>query len=177
MESIKKARWISLIIGILLIVNGIIFMANPIETVIALVTVIAISLIAIGVLRVIRYFTDNMFKSGIFLVGGVLDIILGIMIIANQPMSIAPFTIFIGFWELFSGVVEIAVSIDLKQMNIPRWWLGVIAGIFGIILGFMLIRNMAFSSVYISFLVGIYMIVFGGTFISTFFSLGKLKNR
>lgn len=177
MASVKRARWISLIIGILLIVNGVIFIANPIESVITLVNVIAIFLMMVGILRIIRYFTDDMFKSGVFLVGGVLDIILGIIIISNQPVSVAAFTTFIGFWQLFSGVSEIAISIDLKRFNMPRWWLGILTGIFGIILGFMLIKDTVFSSVYISLLVGIYMIAFGITFISTFFGLGRFMRR
>lgn len=178
MDSVKRARWISLIIGILLIINGIIFIANPIESVITLVNVIAVSLIAIGVLRVIRYFTNDMFKSGVFLVGGILDVILGILIVSNQSVSVVTFTTFIGFWQLFSGVSEIVVSIDVKRLGLPRWWLGLISGILGIILGFMLIRNLVFTSVYISMVVGIYMLVFGITFISTFFGLNKfIRNR
>ena len=142
-----------------------------------MVNVIAIFLIAIGVLRVIRYFTDDMFKTGIFLVGGILDIILGIIVISNQPVSVAAFTTFIGFWQLFSGVSEIVISIDLKRFEMPRWWLGLIAGAFGIILGYMLIQDTVLSSIYISLLVGIYMIVFGVTFISTFFGLSKYIRR
>lgn len=173
MINIKRASWLSLLIGILLTISGVIFIMNPIESVIALVNLIAVFLIIIGILRIIRYFTDNMFKTGLFLVGGVLDIILGVLIISNQPMSVVTFTTFIGFWQLFTGVSEIAISIDLKRLGLPRWWLGIIAGIFGLILGFLLIRNTMFSSIYISLVVGIYMIALGITFVSTFFSLRR----
>lgn len=170
MNSLKNAKWISLLIGILLIISGIIFFSRPIASLMSLVNILSIILIIIGVLRIIRYFTDRMFKSGAFLVGGILDILLGILIMYNQPFSVVAFTTFLGFWQIISGVSEIAISIDLKKFNLPRWWLGIISGILGIIIGFMFINNPASSSIYIA----VYLIFYGITFISTFFTLSNL---
>lgn len=170
MNSLKNAKWISLMIGVLLILSGVIFFSRPIESLLSLVNIISFIFIMVGVLRIIRYFTDRIFKSGAFLVGGILDILLGILIIYNQPFSIIAFTTFLGFWQIVSGVSEIAISIDLKKFNLPRWWLGIISGILGIIIGFIFINNPASSSIYISF----YLLVYGITFISTFFTLSNL---
>ncbi len=170
MNSLKQAKWISLLMGILLIINGFIFFTRPLDSLISLVNILSIILIAVGVLRIIRYFTDKIFKTGSFLIGGILDILLGILIIINQPFSIIAFTTFLGFWQIVSGVSEIAISIDLKRFNFPRWWLGLILGILGIIIGFMFINNPASPSIYI----GVYLIFYGITFISTFFGISKL---
>lgn len=173
MERLNSARWISLVIGILLIITGITFFKYPIESLMSISLLLAIMFIAIGVLRLIRYFTDDMFKTGSFLVISILDIILGLLIIFSQPLSALTLGMILAIWIMFTGVTEIAVSLDLKRFEVPRWWLGLISGIIGVILGFMMIRNPALSSIYI----GMYVILYGITFISVFFGLTSLKNK
>ena len=170
-EGLKKARWISLIIGILLIITGVIFFTNPVGSLISLAYLIACMFIATGILRVIRYFTGSIFRSGSFLILSILDILLGIAMLYTQPFTAITLAMFLGFWEMFTGVSEIAISIDLKQIEMPRWWLGILSGILGIILGVMIIKTPALSSLFIA----IYAIIYGLTFVSTFFALRKFK--
>ncbi|RVU55033.1 HdeD family acid-resistance protein [Anaerosphaera multitolerans] len=173
MKNLKNAKWISLIMGALLILGGIIFLSNPLSSLLSLVYVIAAVFIATGILRILRYFTDSMFKTGSFLILGILDVILGIAMVYSQPLSAITLSIFLGFWEIVSGVSEIAISIDLKKSGFPRWWLGLALGILGVILGIMFINNPALPIIYI----GIYMVMYGVTFISTFFGLLALERK
>lgn len=170
-EGLKKARCISLIICTLLIITGVIFFTNPVGSLISLAYLIACMFIATGILRVIRYFTGSIFRSGSFLILSILDILLGIAMLYTQPFTAITLAMFLGFWEMFTGVSEIAISIDLKQIEMPRWWLGIISGILGIILGVMIIKTPALSSLFIA----IYAIIYGLTFVSTFFALRKFK--
>lgn len=171
MKNLNVAKWLSLIAGILLIITGFILFINPIETTLALVQTISIIFILMGIVKVIRFFTDEIFKSGMFLIGGILDVILGVMMIYNRPASTVAFIWLIGFWQLFQGVNELVLSIDIKRLGFKRWWLGIIAGIIGIIFGFMLINDLMLSTIYISVSLGVSMFMFGATFISTFFSI------
>lgn len=171
MKNLNLAKWLSLLLAILFIVTGVVFLFNPIETTLAVVNTLAMIVILIGILKVVRFFSDEFFSTGVFLVGGILDIILGALMLYSQPVSVKTFTIIIGFWELFHGINELAVSIDLKKFKVKGWWLGILAGILGIVFGFMLINDIFLSSVYITITIAIYMFIMGITFISTFLSI------
>ena len=177
MGNLNLSKWLSLIIGILLIITGFILFVNPIETTLALVQVISILLIIMGIVRIVRFFSNEIFKSGMFLIGGILDIVLGIIMIYNRPATTIAFLWLIGFWQIFHGINELVLSIDIKQLGFKRWWLGILAGIIGIIFGFMLINNLMLSTVYVSVSIGISMFMFGVTFISTFFSISDKQKR
>lgn len=149
--------------------GGIIFYKYPLDSLLSLAYFIGMLFVVVGILRVIRYFSDYMFKSGSFLILGILDILMGIIMLYTQPFTALTLAMFFGFWEVFSGLSEIVTSIDLKQVGLPRWWIGVLGGVLGILLGIMLIKNPALSSIYL----GIYAFLYGLTFISTFFALSQ----
>lgn len=175
MKKLNITRWLSLIIGILLIVSGGLSLLMPLTTTVSILQFISFMLIAIGLLKIFRYFSNEMFRVGSFLIAGIVDILVGILMFRNIAASMDVFRILIGFWILLVGITEIATSIDLKHMELKRWWLGFISGGLGIILGFALITNVAYFVVYMSIMFSMYMIILGINFISTFSSLTKLK--
>lgn len=177
MRKANVARWLSLIIGILFIISGIINFLNPVLTTVSLVQFIAIMLMATGLLRVIRFFSNDLFRVGSFLMAGILDLILGFLMIKNMTVSVLTFTVLVGFWVLGNGIAEIASSIDLKMIGLNRWWLGLISGIIGVIFGFFLITNQGLSTIYISTMFSVFVIILGVNFISTFMALTKLKRK
>lgn len=175
MKGINVARWLSLIVGILLVISGVVHLLNPIESTIALIQLFSMILITIGVLRIIRYFSSDIFRTGAFLIGGGLDIVLGIIMFKNLETSALAFTSLIGFWVLFNGIIEIAAAIDFKHLEVKRWWLTLITGILGIVFGFLLINSQLLSAIYLTSLVAMYLFISGISFISTFFALSKFR--
>ena len=85
-RSLNITRWISLSLGILLIILGFMFFSNPMESLITLSIWIALMFILTGILRTIRYFTDDMFHTGAFLITSILDILLGVLMIAKEHL-------------------------------------------------------------------------------------------
>lgn len=175
MRGISFTRWLSLFIGILLIIGGGLHLFNPIEGTIAVVKLFSIILILIGIIRIIRYFSSYVFKTGSFLIGGILDIVLGTIMYRNLETSALAFGILIGFWILFNGIIEIAAAIDFKKLDIKRWWLALITGIIGVVFGFLLINNPLFSAIYLNTIIALYLFISGISFISTFFVLSKFR--
>lgn len=172
-RSLNITRWISLSLGILLIILGFMFFSNPMESLITLSIWIALMFILTGILRTIRYFTDDMFHTGAFLITSILDILLGVLMIANNPLTALALGTFVSFWVMFSSIAEIAVSLDLRKVGIPTWWLGVLTGILGIVIGIKIVGNPLLSSIYIGF----YVVLYGITFISTFFGMTFLMKK
>lgn len=171
MTNLSIARWLSLILGILMIISSVINILNPIESTVAFVRVFSIILVGMGILRLIRYFSSNFFRTGSFLIGAILDIGLGIIMYLNLETSILAFVSLIGFWVLFNAMVEIAIAIDLKQINFKRWWLSLLAGIIGLAFGILLIGNLGLAAIYFVSMISAYLLINGITFISLFFGL------
>ncbi len=171
MKNIKTARILSLILGILLIVAGFLALINPIDTSLALISWVGILLLITGLIRTIRYFTNDLFRSGVFLVGAILDIILGIYMVGNNVTSLKALTMVIGFWELFGGIASIAASIDFKRFSVQRWWMGLISGALSIVFGYMLITDLHLGLVYISVLLALHLFMNGLVYISTSLAL------
>ncbi|WP_101773402.1 HdeD family acid-resistance protein [Peptostreptococcus faecalis] len=173
-DNLNYARWMSLLMGILLICSGIIFYMYPITSLVSMAYMIACIFIVVGAVRIVRYFTHTTFRTGAFLVQGILEIILGILMLYTQGITVITLAMFLGFWEIFSGTSEIANSFDLKKNEFKGWWLGIISGLIGISLGFMLIGDPALSSI----LIGMYALIYGFTYILSFFNISYiLKNK
>lgn len=175
MRGLNVAKWISLIVGILLIIGSVLNVLDPISANFSLVKTLSFLLIGIGILRVVRYFSDSIFNSGAFLVGGILDIILGVIMLNNLQVSVLAVQHLVSFWILFNGIAEIAVSIDLRKVGLKRWWTALLSGILGIVLGYLLITTDGLSTLYVSMMVSIYMFTLGLTFISTFFAISRFR--
>jgi len=69
------------------------------------------------------------------LLRGLLALALGIFILARPLDSIASFALVIAIWALFSGIVQIVHSFDLRTLY-QQWWIlllsGLVSAIFGV---------------------------------------------
>ncbi len=119
-RGLKGIKWMSLAIGVLLIITGVIFYMNPMETLVSLSYWLVAIFIATGIMRIVRYFVSDIFKHGSFLIIGIVEVLLGVLMIYTQPITALTLAVFIGFWQLFTGVSEIATSLDLKNLDFPR---------------------------------------------------------
>lgn len=173
MKNNVLVRVLSLFIGICFIITGVNFVMSPIEATYTIINWLGILLILVGVLKIIRYTQHDVFRTGGFLVSSILDIVLGVFIMGHNVTSIKAFTMLLGFWQLFSGISLIAASIDMKKLRFPRWWLGIITGAFGTIFGYLLLKDNVIASIYVSLVVGINLIIYGLTYISTFLGIKK----
>jgi len=177
MRELNITRWLSLIIGILLLVSGGLSLLNPVAVTVTIVQFISLMLIAIGLLKLFRYFSNSLFKSVSFLISGIIDVVVGFLMLKNLTVSIGVFRLLVGFWILLGGITEIATAIDLKNMQLKRWWLGIISGILGLVIGFAIVANVEYFVIYTSIFLSFYMLVLGINFISTFIGLTNLKNN
>lgn len=175
-KSLDKVKWLSLIAGILLIVVAFVNMMYPEEFTLELVKFLGIALVALGIIRVVRYFNKSVFSTGSFLVGGIVDIILGFLILKYKVTSLKVLFLLLGFWVLSNGVFQIAISIDFKKIGVKGWWLDLLSGILGIIVGIMLLGNFDLSMLYVTLLISGYALLLGISFIFTFFGIGKFNN-
>lgn len=170
-----KNWWIFLIYGILAIIFGIIALDNPIATLDVLILYFGILLIAGGFFQSIGAIIHSKTKSWFFLLfEGILNILLGILIISFPLLAMEMFVLFVGIWMFINGFSQLVTVFGVKH-GIPHKGLIIINGILGVILGFVLIINPFAGTFALSYLVGWSAILLGIFMIVRSISFQKSK--
>src|SRR5690606_13872362 len=100
-----------LLSGILLIVVGVLFLRAPVDAVLAMTLLLACLLLAGGAFRIIAAFLYRFASWGWEVLGGVIDLFLGLLIWTLWPASaLWTIGIFLGVALIFHGVNWIALG-------------------------------------------------------------------
>ena len=172
--STIKHWWLFLILGILLLAGGIWIIFTPATGYVALVVLFVVLLLVSGIFQIIFSISNQKELSGWgwYLAGGILEFLIGIFLWSRPDIAIGVLTVVVGLWILFRGVSIIAISTDLKGMDVKGWGWLMALGILMAILSFMMILNIRFGAKTVVFFTGFAMIFMGVAY--TMFSL-KLK--
>ena len=76
----------------------------------------------------------------------------------------------IAFWALFTGLMEIIFAIA-QWKQIPDAWLILLNGVFSLVLGILIMVNVAAGAVLIVTIIAVYLVIFGALLIAMGFSL------
>jgi uncharacterized membrane protein HdeD (DUF308 family) len=76
----------------------------------------------------------------------------------------------IAFWALFTGLMEIIFAIG-QWKHIPDAWLILLNGVVSVVLGTLIMVNVAAGAVLIVMMIAIYLVIFGVLLIAMGFSL------
>ena len=107
------SRALSAIVGVLSLLAGLVCLRRPGESLLALVIVLGFYLIIGGVIRFVRAFAE--LEDRALLLGlAILDIILGILILALPKLSLVTLAILFAISLLARGVFSIVVAFKLR---------------------------------------------------------------
>lgn len=152
-----KNIW-TLIFGILMILGGIYALFNPLSALIAVALYLGIIFIAMGIGYLSTY---RMVKSGSILALGIIDILVGILFVMNLGITAATLPFILALWALFAGIIQIMLSIQFKNENIPTWSWRMGTGILGIVFGLLMLIYPMLGALAITALIGASLIIFG----------------
>jgi len=113
-----RGFWLSLIVGILYAIAGIIVIFNPIEAVLTLTWLFGFMLIFEGIANIIAAFVNKTGRSLAWLLAldGVITLILGILIFGQWPQSaIWLIGLYVGISILMSGLSLLVVAISTRR--------------------------------------------------------------
>ncbi|MFV0468807.1 MAG: HdeD family acid-resistance protein [Dysgonomonas sp.] len=176
-----KYWWISLLIGILSIALGILCISRPIAMLETLAFLFAFGFFFSGLVEIIFAISNRKVIDswGWSLVSGIIDLLLGIVLLAMPPVLIVGvFGFFIGFWVLFHSIWGIGIACELQRYQVKNWGWLLATAILGILLSFVFILSPIFAAG--SFVLAILCIAFFiyGIFrIWLAFELKSLKNN
>jgi uncharacterized membrane protein HdeD (DUF308 family) len=108
---------LSLLIGLLYLINGYFIVDSPVNSTLALTLLLAAMLIFVGVLRIITALVLRFHHWGWPLLNGIVSLLLGLMIYKQWPASgLWVIGLFIGIELIFNGWSWVMLAIGLRAL-------------------------------------------------------------
>ena len=167
--TVKAAReirhwWLYMLCGILCVAAGITVFAFPVGSYMTLGLIFGFLMLIVGVLQLIVAASSGNFFAmrGYLIVGGILDIILGLFLCINPSVTMLLMPILLGIWMLYHSFIIMALGGDMATFNVSgSGWVvagGVLLMLFSI---FILVNPMSAGVTAIVVLTGLGLIIFG----------------
>ena len=117
MDYAVKNWWLSLLVGLLYIIVAIYLMFAPLASYVALSILFSVSMFVSGLFEIAFALANKKGISswGWYLAGGIIDLILGIFLMASPGLSMEVLPFVLAFWLMFRGFSATGYSMDLKR--------------------------------------------------------------
>lgn len=133
--------WIFLLRGILFILVGIYMICSPATGYAAIGVFFGLTILLTGIAELLRVTSDkNSGDRGWHICWGIIDILLGIVLLSHLATSVAIVRIIVGLWFLLRGITLISFA------RLAKTWVITLGGIITAIFGLMIIFNASFGS-------------------------------
>lgn len=168
-SRIIKKWWLLLIAGILCIVAGICVFAFPIESYVTLAVLFGILMLLTGAAQLIISSTSGnyLMMKGYFIVGGVLDVILGIFLCVYPGVSLFVLPILMGLWMMYHSFIIISFGADMDTFRLSGGGMFTVFGILLLMLSvFVLVDPFSVGVATVLFVAGVGLILLGLLFCS-----------
>lgn len=114
---------------------------------------------------------------GWYIVGGIIDVILGIYLIAYPMVSMEVIPFIIAFWLMFRGFSSTGYSIDLKRYGTRDWGWYMAFGILAIICSLLILWQPAIGALYAVYMISFTFLIIGLFRVMLSFELKNLHKR
>jgi len=162
LKTLLNNWWIIALKGALLIIFGILAFMNPGATFTILLTWFAAFLFIDGIFSLVSVLRNwkQQEDKWLFVLEGVLNIVLGLLIFRN-PGAYTLFTVLLmAFWSIFSGVSRIALAIQLRKEIEGEGWLA-LSGVLSILFGVIIIAQPGIGVTTFIYMIAIFAILIG----------------
>lgn len=171
-----KNWWVSLLLGLLYIALGIWILNTPLKSFVSLSLLFSIFIIASGLFWTIFAFSiaKDLSGWGWFLAGGLLELLIGMLLIFYPAITLTILALFIGFWLLLVGIIGIGNALHYKSFGGKNWGWPLAFGIATVVFSLLLLANPIFAGISIVFMTSFSLISWGVFRIIFAFNLRKI---
>lgn len=175
----KSTKIWLVIAGILLVILGVLCLCQPTSTLFATAWMIGCFTLISGISKMIFTFRTQKFlpNSGSRMLSALLLIILGIIFLANNLFVTISLPIIFAMWVLIEGVIVVVNSFDYKKYGFQYWWVILLMGLAGAVLGVLGLRNPDASAATLSTLIGVGIILIGVGYIVAVCGVNKFEKQ
>lgn len=165
--GVRRTRTWAIVIGVLLDLAGIASAVAPLSIYALIQGVVAAALIVGGIGETVSYArTPELFRSPTMLVMGVLNALLGVMLLALPAYLTAGTVVFLlAFLFIISGAERITYARRMRYFGLPDSGLTTFTGALNIVCGVAFLLMPAFSGVVIGYVIAAYLIVGGASLV------------
>lgn len=139
-KFLKRSSWTDIVISIIFIIFGVLLVAKPEETKGAISIILGILFIAMGVLKLIEYYTSET-KDDLMLTVALVAVIFGVIILFASDAVLTFFRVILGVWIIVTGVMDLQTILIWKQVRSPYWTVALLLTIFMILSGIIILVN------------------------------------
>lgn len=180
MDSKVASRiWWSLAIrGVLAILFGIVAFVYTGQTLLALVFVFGVFAVLSGIASIVAAVRSGEAHQrwGWLAASGLLSIAAGIVAFVWPGLTALAIVYLIGAWAIVTGVFEIAYALALPD-TLAHPWLAALSGVLSVVFGIVLAVWPISGAVTLTWLVGIYAILYGATMLYYAYQLQALRHE
>ena len=155
-KFLKRSSWTDIVISIIFIIFGVLLVAKPEETKGAISIILGILFIAMGVLKLIEYYTSET-KDDLMLTVALVTVIFGVIILFASDAVLTFFRVILGVWIIVTGVMDLQTILMWKQVKSPYWTITLIFTLLMILAGIVILINQEI----VLTAVGVLIIVYG----------------
>lgn len=176
---VKKIKTLIAISGILLIILGILFIANPGSALTTMAWLIGFTTLLAGIIELTAVLNaqEMIPNSGTRVLSAVFQIIVGFILLANKWLVAVSLPIMFSIWVMIEGIIVVVKAFDYKKVEYKWWWCVLLLGVAGAILGFCALVNPVKTGVLLSILVGIGVLTEGISYLVTLGGINRFQKR
>lgn len=154
--------WGSLLVSILFFIASWISFRNPAKTLITLGLMYGIVAIVQGFIGIKLYSKIGLIferKPWPILIIVIFELLIGFYLILNPTISLTFLPILFAIWFISDSIRNILFAFRLRSINNKWFWINLILGILGMILGIFLASNLLVTIISISTLIALYFFI------------------
>lgn len=173
----KKVRTAYFIIAAVLILAGILTAVFPVRVFAVIQYLAAAAVIVIGIYHFVAYTSMTYyFKDGMLIMSGILNILIGIMLlIMPVTLTVQVITFMLAFLLIFTGAQKISFASRLKYFRIPNTGSLTFSGILNIILAVIFLLLPFVSALALNYILAAYLIITGAALFVEALGMHKLN--
>lgn len=176
-KSRIKFWWVSLLVGFLALVVGIWSIFAPLTTIGMLTIFFVASLLVSGIFDISFAVANRKILNGWgwTLTLGIINVIFSIVLMSRPIESMLVLIMLSGFWVMFTSIVCISGSVELKQQGFKDWGWLLAFGILGVVLSIFMVVNPVFTASMLVAFFAATMVLYGLVRIFYAFKLRKIN--
>ena len=133
-DAIATVSWVPLVLGLLSLVAGVIVLIKPSNSLKAITVVIGIFILLDGIMQIYMGLRHRVENSTMVALIGVLDLIIGIILIRHPITGVTFVAILIGLWLAAAGLLRLVVAFQSHGDRLGRLLVGGIELVAGIVI-------------------------------------------
>lgn len=177
LSAVTGNWWMLALRGALAVLFGLLALIAPISTLVVLVLFWGAFALVDGIFAIIAAFRVGSGGGRWWLIlEGVLGILAGVVTFIYPGLTALVLLYIIAFWALLIGATRIVTAIQLRR-EIQNEWLMILGGVLTVIFGLLLIVLPGVGLLSLTWLIGIWALIFGIALIILAFRVRNLQNR